>query len=67
VIGFVAKVGDMHFTDPRQIQKLTGLEITKISSDKKKGQLERQKKSTKDNVRISQSIGKLESFLEVIL
>jgi transposase len=39
VIGFVAEVGDIgRFTDPRQIQKLAGLEITKISSGKKKGQ-----------------------------
>lgn len=39
VIGFVAEVGDIgRFTDPRQIQKLAGLEITKNSSGKKKGQ-----------------------------
>ena len=39
VIGFVAEVGDIgRFTDPRQIQKLAGLEITKISSGKRKGQ-----------------------------
>ncbi len=39
VIGFVAEVGDIgRFTDPRQIQKLAGLEITKISSGKKRGQ-----------------------------
>ncbi len=39
VIGFVSEVGDIgRFTDPRQIQKLTGLEITKNSSGKKKGQ-----------------------------
>lgn len=63
MIGFVAKVGDMHFTDPRQIQKLTGLEITKISSDKKKGQLERQKKSTKDNVRIIRALVNWNRFL----
>ena len=38
VIGFVAEVGDIgRFTDPRQIQKLAGLEITKISSGKRKG------------------------------
>ena len=39
VIGFVAEVGEIgRFTDPRQIQKLAGLEITKISSGKRKGQ-----------------------------
>lgn len=39
VIGFIAEVGDIgRFTDPKQIQKLAGLEITKISSGKKKGQ-----------------------------
>ena len=38
VTGFVAEVGDIgRFTDPRQIQKLAGLEITKISSGKRKG------------------------------
>ena len=38
VIGFVAEVGEIgRFTDPRQIQKLAGLEITKISSGKRKG------------------------------
>jgi len=39
VIGFVAEVGDIgRFTDSKQIQKLAGLEITKISSGKRKGQ-----------------------------
>ena len=39
VIGFVADVGDIgRFTDPKQVQKLAGLEITKNSSGKKKGQ-----------------------------
>lgn len=39
VIGFIAEVGDIgRFTDPKQIQKLAGLEITKLSSGKKKGQ-----------------------------
>ena len=39
VIGFVAEVGDIgRFTDARQVQKLAGLEITKVSSGKKKGQ-----------------------------
>ena len=39
VTGFVAEVGDIgRFTEPRQIQKLAGLEITKISSGKRKGQ-----------------------------
>ena len=39
VIGFVADVGDIgRFTDPKQVQKLAGLEITKASSGKKKGQ-----------------------------
>ena len=39
VIGFVAEVGDIgRFTDPKQIQKLAGLEIVKSSSGKKKGQ-----------------------------
>jgi transposase len=39
VIGFVAEVGDIgRFTDARQVQKLAGLEITKASSGKKKGQ-----------------------------
>lgn len=39
VIGFIAEVGDIgHFTDPKQIQKLVGLEIVKKSSGKKKGQ-----------------------------
>ena len=39
VTGFVAEVGDIgRFTDPRQVQKLAGLEITKISSGKRKGQ-----------------------------
>ena len=38
-IGFVAEVGDIgRFTDPKQIQKLAGLEIVKKSSGKKKGQ-----------------------------
>lgn len=38
-IGFVAEVGDIgRFTDPKQIQKLVGLEIVKKSSGKKKGQ-----------------------------
>ena len=38
VIGFVADVGDIgRFTDPKQVQKLAGLEITKASSGKKKG------------------------------
>ena len=39
VIGFVAEGGEIgRFTDLRQIQKLAGLEITKISSGKRKGQ-----------------------------
>ena len=39
VTGFVAEVGEIgRFTDPRQVQKLAGLEITKISSGKRKGQ-----------------------------
>lgn len=39
VISFIAEVGDIgRFTDPKQIQKLAGLEITKLSSGKKKGQ-----------------------------
>lgn len=39
VIGLVAEVGDIgRFTDPKQIQKLAGLEIVKKSSGKKKGQ-----------------------------
>ena len=39
VIGFVAEVGDIgRFTDPKQIQKLAGLEIVRKSSGKKKGQ-----------------------------
>ena len=39
VEGFLAEVGDIgRFTDPKQIQKLAGLEITKISSGKRKGQ-----------------------------
>ena len=39
VIGFIAEVGEIgRFTDPKQIQKLAGLEITKISSGKRKGQ-----------------------------
>ena len=39
VIGFVVEVGKIgRFADPRQIQKLAGLEITKISSGKRKGQ-----------------------------
>ena len=39
VIGFVADVGEIgRFTDPKQVQKLAGLEITKASSGKKKGQ-----------------------------
>lgn len=38
VIGFVAEAGEIgRFTDQRQIQKLAGLEITKISSGKRKG------------------------------
>ena len=37
VIGFVAEVGDIgRFTDSKQVQKPTGLEITKASSGKKK-------------------------------
>lgn len=36
--GFVAEVGDIgRFTDPKQIQKLAGLEIVKAQSGKKKG------------------------------
>lgn len=39
VIGLIAEVGDIgRFTDPKQIQKLAGLEIVKKSSGKKKGQ-----------------------------
>lgn len=39
VTGFIAEVGDIgRFTDPKQIQKLAGLEIVKKSSGKKKGQ-----------------------------
>lgn len=39
VIGFIAEVGDIgRFTNPKQIQKLAGLEIVKKSSGKKKGQ-----------------------------
>ena len=39
VIGFIAEVGDIGcFTDPKQIQKLAGLEIVKKSFGKKKGQ-----------------------------
>ncbi|WP_049945915.1 IS110 family transposase [Butyrivibrio sp. LC3010] len=39
MIGFIAEVGDIgRFTDPKQIQKLVGLEIVKKSSGKKKGQ-----------------------------
>lgn len=39
VIGFVAEVGNIgRFTDPKQIQKLAGLEIVKKSSGKKRGQ-----------------------------
>ena len=39
VAGFIAEVGDIgRFTDPKQIQKLAGLEIVKKSSGKKKGQ-----------------------------
>ena len=38
VAGFIAGVGDIgRFTDPKQIQKLAGLEITKLSSGKRKG------------------------------
>lgn len=38
VAGFIAEVGDIgRFTDPKQIQKLAGLEITKLSSGKRKG------------------------------
>lgn len=38
VEGFIAEVGDVgRFTDPKQIQKLAGLEIVKQSSGKKKG------------------------------
>lgn len=38
VAGFVAEVGDIgRFTDPKQIQKIAGLEIVKISSGKRKG------------------------------
>lgn len=41
VIGFIAEVGDIgRFTDPKQIQKLAGLEIVKKSSGKKKGSQE---------------------------
>lgn len=37
VIGFIAEVGDIgRFTDPKQIQKLAGLEIVKKSSGKRK-------------------------------
>src|SRR5574344_1777912 len=39
VTGFIAEVGDIgRLTDPKHIQKLAGLEITKTSSGKKKGQ-----------------------------
>lgn len=38
VIGFIAEASDIgRFTDPKQIQKLAGLEIVKKSSGKKKG------------------------------
>lgn len=38
VAGFIAEVGNIgRFTDPKQIQKLAGLENTKISSGKRKG------------------------------
>ena len=38
VAGFIAEVGDIgRFIDPKQIQKLAGLEITKLSSGKRKG------------------------------
>lgn len=38
-IGFVAEDGDIgRFTDPKQMQKLVGLEIVKRSLGKKKGQ-----------------------------
>ena len=38
VAGFIAEVGDIgRFTDPKQIQKIAGLEIVKNSSGKKKG------------------------------
>ncbi|MGN0362447.1 MAG: IS110 family transposase [Bilifractor sp.] len=38
VAGFIAEVGDIgRFTDLKQIQKLAGLEITKLSSGKRKG------------------------------
>ena len=38
VAGFIAEVGDIgRFTDPKQIKKLAGLEITKLSSGKRKG------------------------------
>ncbi len=37
VIGFVAEVGDIgRFTDPKQIQKLAGLEIVKKRALKEK-------------------------------
>ncbi len=37
VIGFVAEVGDIgRFTDPKQIQKLAGLEIVKRALERKK-------------------------------
>ncbi len=40
IAGFIAEVGDIgRFTDPKQIQKLAGLEITKLSSGKRKGKL----------------------------
>ena len=36
VIGFIAEVGDIgRFNDPKQIQKLAGLEIVKKSSGNK--------------------------------
>lgn len=39
VTGFIAEVGEIgRFSDPKQIQKLAGLEIVKKSSGKKKGQ-----------------------------
>ncbi len=41
VIGFVVEVGDIgRFTDPKQIQKLAGLEIVKKSLGKRRGSRE---------------------------
>ena len=62
VAGFIAEVGDIgRFTDPKQIQKIAGLEIVKNSSGKKKG---RPRISKRGRVRLRRVLGADSSSLQ---